>query len=76
MTRKECEKKIAELVEQIREVYKEYRGEEGYLSLTLFPGVTFFNNRYYGEDSDFPIDCHISVDQKLLEKYFFEENLR
>lgn len=37
MTREECEKKIDELAEQIREVYKEYRGKEGYLSITLFP---------------------------------------
>lgn len=70
MTREECEKKIAELVEQVREVYKEYRGEEGYLSLTLFPGTTYFNNKYFAEDSDFPIEYYVVNDQELRDEYF------
>lgn len=70
MTRKECEKKIAELVEQIREVYKEYRGEEGYLSIALFPGTIYFNNKYFAEDSDFPIEYYVVKDRKLQDEYF------
>ena len=70
MTREECEKKIAELVEQIREVYKEYRGEEGYLSLALFPGEVFFNNEYYSADKDFPIEYRVVKDRELRDEYF------
>lgn len=69
MTREECENKIAELVEQIREVYKEYRGEEGYLSIALFPDTTSFNNIYYGKDSDFPIEYYAVTDRELHDEY-------
>lgn len=58
MTKKQCESKIRTLMECIREIYKHYRGDCKYLSLLIVGGDIEFHNRYYGEDSDFPIECY------------------
>lgn len=56
MTTKQCESKIRTLMECIKEIYKQYRGDCEYLSLVIVNGDIEFHNRYYGEDSDFPIE--------------------
>lgn len=58
MTTKQCESKIRTLMECIREIYKRYRGNCEYLSLLIVNGGIEFHNRYYGEDSDFPLECY------------------
>lgn len=56
MTKKQCESKIRTLMECIKETYKRYSGNCDYLSLVIMDDYMEFHNRYYGEDSDFPIE--------------------
>lgn len=63
MTKKQCESKIITLMECIEEIYKRYRGNCEYLSLLIINGDIEFHNRYYGEDSDFPLEhYHNSIE--------------
>lgn len=57
MTREQCELKIATYMKCIKDTYKEYRGNSDFLSLVIVNGDIDFHNRYYDEDSDFPINC-------------------
>lgn len=56
MTKEQCESRICTLMKCIREVYKHYRGDCDFLSLVIINGDMEFHNRYYGEDSDFPLN--------------------
>lgn len=56
MTKKQCESRICTLMECIKEIYKRYSGNCDYLSLVIIDDYMEFHNRYYGEDSDFPIE--------------------
>lgn len=52
MTRKECEKRIFEQMQIIRDIYKEYRGNVDYLTLRFIEGGISFNNEYWEEDKE------------------------
>lgn len=56
MTKEQCESRICTLMECIKEIYKRYGGNCDYLSLVIINGDMKFHNRYYGEDSDFPLN--------------------
>lgn len=58
MTTKQCESKIRTLIECIREIYKRYSGNCDFLSLVIVNGEIQFHNRYYDEDSNFPINYY------------------
>ena len=73
MTKKQCESKIRTLMECIKETYQHYRGDCKYLSLLIIDGDIEFHNRYYGEDSDFPID-HYSRRDRTAARTQLEEN--
>lgn len=60
MTRTECEHRIAEHMESIIAILKEYNPESKYLSLSFCgsESETFyqFNNEYFGADAEHPVD--------------------
>lgn len=56
MTKKECEARIFTLMKRIKEVCKCYSGNCNFLALVIMDDYMEFYNRYYGEDSDFPIN--------------------
>lgn len=58
MTREEAENKIMKLAKEIREVVLEYYPSNYYFSMRIASNGTciFFNNAYWAEDSDFPLD--------------------
>lgn len=58
MTTKQCESKIRTLMECIREIYQRYSGNCDFLSLVIVNGEIQFHNRYYDEDSNFPINYY------------------
>lgn len=51
MKRKECEEKIAELMQEILDTYKQYNPVGDYLSLAIYDDLLMGNNRYYDETS-------------------------
>lgn len=60
MTRAECENRIAEHMESIIAILKEYNPESEYLSLAFVKQngreSYHFNNAYFADDSEHPID--------------------
>ena len=60
MTRKECEHRIAEHMESIIAILKEYNPESKYLSLCFVEAEGrmsyHFSNEYFGVDAEHPID--------------------
>lgn len=56
MTRAECEDKLLTLAKQICDVYEEYRGNTGYLSITVLEDYININNGYWGEDKELPVN--------------------
>ena len=58
MTREEAENKIMKLAKEIREVVLEYYPSNYYFSMGITSNGTCisFNNAYWEEDSDFPLD--------------------
>ena len=52
MNRKECEAKILEKLEEIREIAKKYdKGNDLYLTATIFDNNLFFNNAFWETDT-------------------------
>lgn len=58
MTKEQCESRILALMECIKDTYKQYRGDDVYLSMVIMNDAMDFHNRYYGEDSDFPLSYY------------------
>ena len=58
MTREEAESRIMELAKEIRKTTLEYNPNNYYFSMRMTSNGTciFFNNAYWEEDSDFPLD--------------------
>lgn len=58
MKRKETEYRIANLLEEIGYIYKEYNPDADYLSLTIYIKDNYlgFNNVHWKEDKDYPIE--------------------
>lgn len=63
MKRKECEKKIRDLMIQIGEVYNEYNPDGTYLSLTLIDGTIMVDNNPH-KDTKHPIDIYYRIKRK------------
>ena len=63
MTKEECEARIFTFMKRIKEVCKRYSGNCDFLSLVIMDDYMEFHNRYYGEDSDFPIDHYSHRDR-------------
>ena len=57
-------KEIAKMVKEIRELYlKEYQ-QGDYLVLTIFKNSIKFNNSYWDEDVNLPIDYYEDFEEK------------
>ena len=63
MTRRECEKAIFYNLLKIKEIYDQYRGRAGYLSMTIFKDAITFNNERWpgGEDEAMPINFYSNI---------------
>lgn len=55
MTKEELTQKIAEKVNEIRELYLKEYPQGDYLSLTIWKDCISFHNSRWDEDNDFPI---------------------
>ena len=64
MTRKQCEKKIRDLMIQIDKVYHEYNPEGTYLNLSIVDDTLMANNSYYSDDADHPLDIYYQIKGK------------
>lgn len=64
MTRKQCEKKIRDLMIQIDNVYHEYNPDGTYINLSIVGDNLMANNRYYSDDADYPIDMFWVIKRK------------
>ena len=53
MTRRECEKKLAELMKEAVKVVKEYEPQTEYISLSLTEGSIHGVNEYFNKDKNF-----------------------
>ena len=60
MEREECERKILELIKQVCEVYFEYNPSGTYLKIAAMDGTIMFNNAYFAEDWQRPIDAFLN----------------
>lgn len=60
-SKREVEERINVLLDEIVEIYQEYNPDGDYLDLSIFPKqkIKMFNNRYYGEDAEHPINCFV-----------------
>ena len=56
MERQELEKQIFEKLKEIQELYHQAYPQGDYLSLFITDESFSFNNTYWGEDEDFPLD--------------------
>ena len=61
MKRKECEKKIIDLMIQIRDVYRKYDPDGEYLSLAIMDNTLMANNLCYTDDADHPVDIYYEI---------------
>lgn len=65
MERKECEKKITELLKQIKEVADEYYGGATHLSIAIFEeGSMFAYNPDAHKGGDKPIDVYFRGEER------------
>lgn len=55
MNRAECEAKLAALMIEAWEVYKQYNPEGEYLTMDIINGKVSANNSYWAEDKEKPI---------------------
>ena len=65
MTNKELEKEICKKVMEIREMYLKAYPQGDSLDITIFKDCFWFNNRYYGEDDDYPINFYKDLSKEL-----------
>ncbi len=64
MTKEELIQEIADKVNEIRELYLKEYPQGDYLTITIWKNGISFNNTYYDEDSDFPIDYSEYIETK------------
>lgn len=55
-TNKETEEMIAMYCRRIRFLHERFNPAADYLTITIYKDRIFFNNRYYEEDEDFPLN--------------------
>lgn len=55
MTREECERAIAEEVEKIWDIYKQYNPNADTLSLHITKAIILVNNEYWQDDINKPL---------------------
>lgn len=53
---KQTEEMIAMYCRRIRFLHEVYNPNADYLTITIYKDRIFFNNRYYEEDEDFPLN--------------------
>lgn len=56
MTREKLMKEIAQRLREIRVLYKQAYPEADYLDITLTKDHISFNNRFWSDNEDYPID--------------------
>ena len=62
MTRNQCERKLAQKIKELWEIYQEYNPDGKYLSVAITDGNPFHcNNEYYNADRLKKITFHGSV---------------
>lgn len=64
MKRKECEKKIIDLMIQIHDVYRKYNADGKYISIAIMDDTLMANNRVYKDDADHPLDIYYVIEQR------------
>lgn len=64
MTREELMKEIAQRLKKIRVLYKAVYPEAGYLDITIDKSLIRFNNEFWNEDNDYPIN-YIEGDDEI-----------
>ena len=64
MTREELIKEIAKRMKEIRELYKQAYPEADYLDITISKNLITFNNQFWNENKDYPINYIEGLDKE------------